>query len=234
MRRIHPDTPSFNTTTGRVVHVLLLSCATIVPTVLSRDCRTSWRRAWRDLSCEQQDEYLEAVLLLKDSGVYDEFVYMHAGVADFTHMTPEFLPWHRWFTYQFEKALQDATGKCIYVPYWDWERDAEWESESNVLHEDTFGTYGGTDGASCATDGIVDTSSSPFRWTPGMDDGPEGCLTRDFDDRFNFEGESQVLAMIANYDQYANTAQGDDLNGFRTAFEDGAHALVHGIVGGRK
>jgi hypothetical protein len=189
------------------------------------------------LSCEQQDEYLEAVLLLKDSGIYDEFILLHESVTDLTHNTPEFLPWHRWFIYQFEKALQDVTGKCIYVPYWDWERDAGWESESTVFHEDTFGSFHGVrtvNGQSCTIDGIVDMNSSPFAWTPGLNNRPEGCLERSFSDEFSFDGESEVLARIVNFDRYANTAQGDDVNGFRVELEAGPHALVHGIVGGRK
>lgn len=176
------------------------------------------------------------MLLLKDSGVYDEFTTTHSAFIEEAHDTPEFLPWHRWFVYQFEKALQDAAGKCIYVPYWDWERDAEWEWESTVFHEDTFGSYQGVDGQSCTIDGITDMNSSPSWWIPSDDDddGQEGCLERTFNDELSFAGESQLLAMIANYDQYANTASGDDVNGFRTEFESGPHALVHSILGGRE
>jgi hypothetical protein len=206
--------------------------------VEARDCRTSWRRAWRDLSCEQQDEYLEAVLLLKDTGIYDEFTILHEQYTDRSHLTPEFLPWHRWFIYQFEKALQYVSGKCIYIPYWDWERDAGFESESVVFHADTFGSYDGTrmmDGRSCTIDGVIDVNSSPFAWTPALnDDRPDGCLEREFTDEFSFEGESEILAQIVNYDRFANTAQGDDVNGYSVVLETGGHALVHTIVGGRK
>jgi hypothetical protein len=63
--------------------------------VQSRDCRVSWRRAWRDLSCQEQNEFLDAIVLSKESGLYDDFVWAHWFHADETHGTPEFLPWHR-------------------------------------------------------------------------------------------------------------------------------------------
>jgi len=61
----------------------------------ARDCHTSWRRAWRDLACEEQDEFLDAITLMKASGIYDDFVYTHYTLGDLTHGTAEFLPWHR-------------------------------------------------------------------------------------------------------------------------------------------
>lgn len=210
----------------------------------ARDCHTSFRRAWRDLSCQEQDEFLEAIALVKQSGVYDEFVDVHLNTAMFTHGPAEFLPWHRWFTWNFEKALQDATGSCIYIPYWDWERDAEWESESDIMHPATFGTWGATSESGCTVDGITNYHR-PFRFTsPGVDNGPNGCVTRDFLEGFSFTGESQIVAMIMNYEQYADTtgnAAGQDqdnpaevgtTNSFRVEFENGAHMLVHGIIAG--
>lgn len=210
----------------------------------ARDCHTSFRRAWRDLSCQEQDDFLEAIALVKQSGMYDEFVDVHLNTAMFTHGPAEFSPWHRWFIWNFEKALQDATGRCIYIPYWDWERDAEWESESDLMHPATFGTWGATSESGCTVDGITNYHR-PFRFSsPGVDNGPDGCVSRDFLEGFSFTGESQIVAMIMNYDQYADTtgnAAGQDqdnpaevgtTNGFRVEFENGAHMLVHGIIAG--
>jgi hypothetical protein len=73
----------------------LLYAMSFIHTIDGRDCKKSWRRAWRDLSCEQQDEFLEALTLVKESGLYDDFVYIHEFHATLTHSTPEFLPWHR-------------------------------------------------------------------------------------------------------------------------------------------
>lgn len=210
---------------------------------LARDCQTSFRRAWRDLSCQEQDEFLEAIILIKESGVFNEFIEVHLQTAIFTHGPAEFLPWHRWFIWQFEKALQEATGRCIYIPYWDWERDAEWEVESDVMHPATFGTWGRTSSNGCTVDGITNYHR-PFRNSPGVDNQPPGCVTRDFLEGFFFTGESQIVAMIMNYDQFADTtgnaatqtqdnpADQGTTNGFRTEFENGPHMLVHGIIAG--
>jgi hypothetical protein len=75
--------------------VVLLTCMVIIPSCQARDCQRSWRRPWRDLTCEQQDEFLEALTSMKEAGIYDEFVYVHEFFATLTHGTPEFLPWHR-------------------------------------------------------------------------------------------------------------------------------------------
>lgn len=148
-----------------------------------------------------------------------------------------------WFIWNFEKMLQRTTGKCIYIPYWDSERDAQWEHESDVMHPATFGTWRGTDARGCTTNGIT-TWHAPFRQSPGINNGPSGCITRNFLPNFSFHGEAQVLATIANYNQFADTtgaARGNsqdnptDLglsNGFRIEFENGPHMLVHGIIAG--
>jgi hypothetical protein len=60
---------------------------------------TSWRRAWRDLTCQEQDEYLQAIVDMKRDGIYDEFVWLHNEVALVTHGTEQFLPWHRYVTF---------------------------------------------------------------------------------------------------------------------------------------
>ena len=148
-----------------------------------------------------------------------------------------------WFIWNFEKLLQETTGKCIYIPYWDWERDAEWESESDVLHPATFGGWGATTGGGCTRNGLTNYHA-PFQRSPGINNGRPGCVTRDFLNGFSFTGEAQILAMIANYDRFADTtgsarfntqnnpAPTGSTNSFRVEFENGPHMLVHGIIAG--
>lgn len=73
---------------------------------------------------------MDALLSLKRSGRYDDFVRTHIdfyvgdgdGGARVAHMTPSFFPWHRKFLLEFERALQKVdSGVC--VPYWDWTVD---------------------------------------------------------------------------------------------------------------
>jgi hypothetical protein len=130
--------------------------------------------------------------------------------------------------------MQQETGKCIYVPYYDWERDAGEEWEGDVWQEDTYGRWDSTtrmDGQNCVDEGVASVYETPFQWSLGIDNCPEGCLERSFRSGFSYEGEAQVLAMIANYDQYANTAE-NGINGFRPEYEQGPHMMFHAIVGG--
>jgi len=114
-----------------------------------------------------------------------------------------------WFLWNFEKALQQLTGKCIYVPYWDAERDSTRETQSNVLHKDTFGTFGKVlrykEWPRCTQDGIVNSETSLWGISSTLlgelGIAELGCLQRDFEIDIEFAGEAEVLAMIANYDQ---------------------------------
>jgi hypothetical protein len=44
-----------------------------------------YRYAWRDLTCEEQNTYLQAVNRLKASGLYDDFVRTHRWMNDDAH-----------------------------------------------------------------------------------------------------------------------------------------------------
>jgi hypothetical protein len=137
---------------------------------------------------------------------------------------------NRWFAWQFEKAMQDFSGRCIYLPYWDSERDSQREWASHIFHEDTFGTWGGTrssGGNQCTADGVFNSFTSPFG-SSGSNEG-QMCLERLFRPNIGFSGEAEVLAIMTNNDRYAS----GNTNGFRIDFEAGAHELVHVIVGGQ-
>jgi tyrosinase len=70
------------------------------------------------------------MLEVKRRGEYDEFVRTHIEyyTADgedglrAAHMTPSFLPWHRQFLLELEKALR-RVDSSVSVPYWDWTRN---------------------------------------------------------------------------------------------------------------
>lgn len=147
-----------------------------------------------------------------------------------------FVTWYSWFTWQFEKAIQQFAGRCIYIPYWDWEKDSQSEWTSHVFHADTFGTWGGTldqNGRQCTADGIASSFGTPFQ--ASMSETGEMCLERLFLPGWSWSGEAEILALITNYDQYADDIPGEQtgLNGFRLDYEVGPHMLVHGIVGGQ-
>lgn len=47
---------------------------------------------------------------------YDDFIVTHIQQTLEIHYTGNFLPWHRWFTYSYEKALRDECGYKGYQP----------------------------------------------------------------------------------------------------------------------
>ncbi|MET7284478.1 tyrosinase family protein [Streptomyces sp. NPDC005573] len=82
------------------------------------------------LTPAERRRFVNALLELKRRGEYDEFVRMHIDyyTADgedglrSAHMTPSFLPWHRRFVLELERALR-RVDSSVTVPYWDWTRD---------------------------------------------------------------------------------------------------------------
>ena len=92
------------------------------------------RKNVRDLSDTEKLEYVQAVIDLKNSpslisaaqlagamSRYDDYVWIHREVMGGAHTGPAFAPWHREFLKQFERDLQQVSGKPnIMIPYWDW------------------------------------------------------------------------------------------------------------------
>ncbi|MEU6915997.1 tyrosinase family protein [Streptomyces olindensis] len=82
------------------------------------------------LTRTEKRRFVKAMLEVKRRGEYDEFVRTHIEyyTADgedglrTAHMAPSFLPWHRQFLLELEKALRRVDAS-VSVPYWDWTRD---------------------------------------------------------------------------------------------------------------
>ncbi|MEU7422886.1 tyrosinase family protein [Streptomyces sp. NPDC040750] len=88
------------------------------------------RKDVRKLTAGERRRFVNALLELKRRGEYDEFVRTHIDfyTADgekglrSAHMAPSFLPWHRRFLLELERALR-RVDSSVTVPYWDWTRD---------------------------------------------------------------------------------------------------------------
>ncbi|MFJ4618043.1 tyrosinase family protein [Streptomyces sp. NPDC088812] len=82
------------------------------------------------LTGTERRRFVAALLDIKRSGEYDEFVRMHIdyyvsdgeGGLRTAHMAPSFLPWHRRFLLDLETALR-RVDPSVTLPYWDWTRD---------------------------------------------------------------------------------------------------------------
>ncbi|MEU2283133.1 tyrosinase family protein [Streptomyces sp. NPDC013178] len=87
------------------------------------------RKSVSTLTPSERRRFVDAVLEVKRRGEYDEFVRMHiqyylpdgeSGLRT-AHMAPSFLPWHRRFVLEMERALR-RVDESVTVPYWDWTR----------------------------------------------------------------------------------------------------------------
>ena len=115
------------------------------------------RKNFKDLSGDERDAFLEALLLLKMTpgrppasgaapvSVYDQFVALHGAVMtvqvpghgssiNMGHRAPGFLPWHRQYIVLFERAL-DSVKPGVALPYWDW---TEHDATRDVLFQADF------------------------------------------------------------------------------------------------
>ncbi|MEU9094998.1 tyrosinase family protein [Streptomyces sp. NPDC048428] len=80
------------------------------------------RRDQAMLNPSERSTFVDALLELKSSGVYDNYVKQHSQIGYNGHMGPAFLPWHREFLHRFELELQNVT-PGLTIPYWDWTFD---------------------------------------------------------------------------------------------------------------
>ncbi|GAA4789125.1 tyrosinase family protein [Streptomyces sanyensis] len=127
------------------------------------------RKNQAELSSAEKRAFTGALLELKSSGRYDAFVTTH---NDFImrdtdhgervgHRSPSFLPWHRRFLLEFERALQ-SVDPSVALPYWDWTVDRT--PAASLWASDFLGGTGRsrdgrvTDGPFAASDGNWDIS----------------------------------------------------------------------------
>lgn len=168
------------------------------------------------------DDYVRGTLALKKRGIYDEFVRTHFTVMNFVHGSPLFLPWHRAFVSDFERALQQELGDPTFaIPYWDWTDDASrpnqvgplWDASKLgrplVLGSSNPVTSGPFVGAAWVT---IDAGKSNF--------GPR--LMRQLSGQ-DYTTRPMVHALFVH-------AAFDD---FREALEFGPHGAMHIWVGGQ-
>jgi tyrosinase len=123
------------------------------------------RRNQATLNASEKAKYVVAVLALKASGKYDQYVNTHMGAMAAAHRGPAFLPWHREFLRRFELDLR-AIDPSVTLPYWDWSVD---NSATSSIWDASF--MGGNGRPS---DGWVDTgpfANSTGSWTL-IYDGP--------------------------------------------------------------
>ncbi|MER6626871.1 tyrosinase family protein [Streptomyces sp. NPDC000987] len=128
------------------------------------------------LTPDERRRFVRALLEIKRRGEYDEFVRTHleyyTADGDYglrtAHMAPSFLPWHRMFLLELERALR-RVDPSVTVPYWDWTRDRTKRSvpwTADLLGGDgrrsdrrvTTGPFAYAEGNWTLTEGVTDVA----------------------------------------------------------------------------
>ncbi|EPE34212.1 Di-copper centre-containing [Glarea lozoyensis ATCC 20868] len=145
------------------------------------------RREWSNLSGRERIAYTDAVKCLqrlpaKTNSTYapgaksrfDDFVVTHIEQTLSIHDTANFLTWHRYYVYTYEKALRDECGYEGYQPYWNWGKYAK-----DPIHSPLFDgseTSMGGNGAYVNHTGVLITGTpAPYDVIPPDQGG--GCVT---------------------------------------------------------
>ena len=65
-----------------------------------------------------------AIPLMKQAGVWDQQIALHADMRQRHHSSWRFLPWHRLQLVWFERQVARFSGRANFaLPYWDWDDD---------------------------------------------------------------------------------------------------------------
>ncbi|GMI32400.1 hypothetical protein TrRE_jg4311 [Triparma retinervis] len=167
------------------------------------------RRDWNQLDDTEKELYVSAINDLKKSGIYDDFVHVHGltNNKEYAHGTGGFLPWHRWYLFQFEEALRN--------------QDDKYKDDPNTSDEDL-------------NIGCVGAGKHGFEgfWVvPKLPTHPDKtCLSRsrslESDGTEGFTSAADMIETIMQFDTYG--AYG----GFRAKLEGLPHANPHNLLGG--
>ncbi|KAI9137797.1 hypothetical protein BKA69DRAFT_1041421 [Paraphysoderma sedebokerense] len=126
-----------------------------IPVLSSQSqCQTTTvRKEWRDWTEGEQQRYFKALRKMNEVGsneegvsVLDKFTKMHAEYNSEAHTNTLFLPWHRAFLREFEKALQ-SIDPSLSLPYYNWAIDmsiygSDILEQSTVMSPNAFGGTG--------------------------------------------------------------------------------------------
>ncbi|MEO0984928.1 MAG: FG-GAP-like repeat-containing protein, partial [Cyanobacteria bacterium J06639_14] len=220
-----------------------------LPTEAANTTNLAVRKNAADMTEEEIDAYVNAILTLKettvltDNGIeislYDQFVAAHVSTADAigrqapdssimrnpAHGGAGFMPWHRLLLIEYENALQ-AVNPNVTLPYWDW---TDLNTTMNVLLQDNFM---GPAAQGDVTTGYFSESNgwgvrndlSGGRWT-GLDSGTD-ALGRGVGVQVQNPGtwETNVQASLGQngYNLFANNVERST----------GNHNNAHGFIGG--
>ncbi|OAV90762.1 hypothetical protein PTTG_10000 [Puccinia triticina 1-1 BBBD Race 1] len=215
------------------------------------------RQEWRTLSHDQQAAYIKSVkclarlpskLLGHSYRRCDDFEYVHAILRKKLHNRPLFLPWHRYFTFSYERILQEECGLQGTLPYWDWTLDYKNITQSPVWSSDVevgFGSNGSFFGPGSDPDGldagvVTDGAFARFPiYYPGR-----MMLQRNFKLKAPFAipgyylgsqwynpNNMEIIASQTNFSSFTIKLEGNYKQADGTILP-GPHSIIHSLLGG--
>jgi Common central domain of tyrosinase len=176
----------------------------------------SQRREVMDLSDAEWRRYTDALAALRRSGVYSTFVGYHSTYSPQAHGGCYFLPWHRQYLYEFERAL-NRVAPGVSIPYWDWTKqspDSPLPVSQRFTNDPVWGRMGGSNGGSIPNPPFQGWANRGFRTGTG-NRGAGG-------NSVNFPSSREVGTLSRSnsaYIRFANTLEG-------------IHAIPHVAIGG--
>lgn len=142
--------------------------------------RLGQRKEIRDLTPEELKQYHAVIRKLQEelvpgkASVWFEFAKMYSDHLPQALGSPMFLPWHRYFLFMVEKAMQDIDCE-VTIPYYDWSVDAG-SMEKSVVWSNIFFGGNGDEVTECVRYHPF-KEFYPLFWSP--------CLRRQFNTSVN-------------------------------------------------
>ena len=165
-----------------ILAIIKFTSAHLFSTSSSTTCQVSKTRVeWRELSPSKQNEFLNAVALLKkapsqfpgnSSNRYDDYSFLSAQFAA-QNSVSFYLPFHRMILKSFEDDLSLVSNQKIVLPYFQWSIDSQAPEDSEIFK--SFGSNG-SNTTGCVTDGAF------ANW---VDSSSKTCLKRKYWDKTN-------------------------------------------------
>ncbi|CAD6442792.1 2d33d938-1230-4a59-9b30-9b90f88d4d87 [Sclerotinia trifoliorum] len=198
------------------------------------------RREWRTLSVTEKHTYLKAVQCLWEQpsriglnhSLYEDFPWVHSRMGNFSHNTPAFIAWHRYFLNIYERTLQEQCGYSGHLAYWDWSLDWEDMTKSPIWDSTTgFGGNGNKDSdrsvgyGHCITDG-------PFANRTLLYFGAEygaHCLSRGF---IHGDHLRAVFGLKVQPEALEAVLLESDYESFNLKLEEGPHNAIPRAIRG--
>jgi tyrosinase len=198
------------------------------------------------LTGPERKRFVDAVLALKRSGVYDQLVKDHRTamppmsmgggggmkMGKMAHQSPWFLPWHRQFLLRFEGELRKVNSR-VTLPYWDWMRD---RGKSSALWNEDFMGGDGEGPKSHVETGPFAFAAGHWKLTVQSQGVRDPALRRSFGSGARLPTRAKIENTLRRtpYDgaPWADMMRSRMGSAFRPRLEHVVHDPVHGWVGG--